>query len=70
MDVCIVITFAIVILLTRFEPYGDNLDVCVSVITVHIVMLLRNFGSYGIIFVTMCVYCFIFYRFTAKLIVL
>jgi hypothetical protein len=37
------------------------MNVCV-VITVAMVMLLRDFGPYGIIFVSMCVYHFTFSR--------
>jgi hypothetical protein len=35
------------------------MNVCV-VITIAMVMLLRDFQPYGIIFMTMCVYCFRF----------
>jgi hypothetical protein len=37
------------------------MNVCV-VITVAMVILLREFGPYGIIFIAMCVYCFRFDR--------
>jgi hypothetical protein len=41
----------------NFEPRGIIRTVCI-VITVAMVMLMRDFGPYGIMFVTACVYCF------------
>jgi hypothetical protein len=37
------------------------MSACV-VISVAMVLLLRDFGPYGIIFMTMCVYCYCFSR--------
>jgi hypothetical protein len=56
LNVCVVITVAILMLLRDFGPYGIIfLNVCV-VITVDILMLLRDFGPYGIIFMNVCCY--------------
>jgi hypothetical protein len=41
--------------------WGNNYELCV-VITVAMIMLLRDFGPCGIIFMTMCVYYFRFPR--------
>jgi hypothetical protein len=46
------------VLLQVFGPCGND----VFVITVVMVMLLRDFGPHGIIFVTMCVCYFKFSR--------
>jgi uncharacterized YccA/Bax inhibitor family protein len=59
-NVCVVITVAMVMLLRDFGPYGIIfMNLCV-VITVAMISLLRDFGPYGIIFMTMCIYCFRF----------
>jgi hypothetical protein len=60
MNVCVVITDAIVMVLRDFEPYGTVFVDVFVVIADAIVMLLKDFGPNGIIFTTMCVYYFRF----------
>jgi hypothetical protein len=48
MNVCVVITLAMVMLLKDFRSYGIIFVLCV-VITVAMVMPLRDFGPYGLL---------------------
>jgi hypothetical protein len=47
------------LLLRNFRPYGIMFMMCAT-ITVVMIMLLKDFGYYGIIFMTKCVYLYTF----------